>query len=174
MNFKVKEICYCALMVCLLALLSQIKIDLPGYVPITLQTLAVYLLSLVLTPQEAFFTCFVYLLMGAIGLPVFAGFHGGIASLVGYTGGYLFAFPIMAMLISYLSRKYSSYIACFIGSLVCYIIGTAWFMLLTKMALGPSLMMCVIPFIPGDFVKILISVMIYNKIKDRISLTSAF
>lgn len=81
MNFKVKEMCQLALAACLLALFSQIKIDLPGYVPLTLQTFMVYVIALTFKPNNAFAACFVYLCMGAIGLPVFAGFHGGILHL---------------------------------------------------------------------------------------------
>ena len=106
--------CQLALAACLLALFSQIKIDLPGYVPLTLQTFMVYVIALTFKPNNAFTACFVYLCMGAIGLPVFAGFHGGISSLVSYTGGYLFAFPIMAYVIS-CSKHINRYGACFLG-----------------------------------------------------------
>lgn len=105
--------------------------------------------------------------MGAIGLPVFAGFHGGISSLVSYSGGYIFAFSIMAYVISY-SKHINHYGACFLGTLVCYIIGTVYFMLVSQMSLMPSLMMCVIPFLPGDFVKIILAKKVAEKIKIRI------
>ena len=166
MNFKVKEMCHIALAACLLALFSQIKIDLPGYVPITLQTFMVYVTALIFKPNDAFAACFVYLCMGAIGLPAFAGFHGGISSLVSYTGGYLFAFPIMAYVISY-SKQINHYVACFLGTFVCYVIGTGYFMLVSQMALVPSLMMCVIPFLPGDFVKIILAKKVVEKIRIR-------
>lgn len=166
MNFKVKEMCQLALAACLLALFSQIKIDLPGYVPLTLQTFMVYVIALAFKPNNAFAACFVYLCMGAIGLPVFSGFHGGISSLVSYTGGYLFAFPIMAYVIS-CSKHINRYGACFLGTFVCYAIGTGYFMLVSQMALMPSLMMCVIPFLPGDLVKIILAKKVAEKIKIR-------
>lgn len=99
-------------------------------------------------------------------LPVFAGFNGGISSLVSYTGGYLFAFPIMAYVISY-SKHINRYGACFLGTFVCYAIGTGYFMLVSQMALMPSLMMCVIPFLPGDLVKIILAKKVAEKIKIR-------
>lgn len=167
MNFKVKEMCYISLAACLLALFSQIKIDLPGYVPITLQTLMVYMIGILFNRKWAFTSCFLYLCLGAIGLPVFAGFRGGLTSLVNYTGGYLFAFPFMAWTISYLKNK-SVYVACFIGTLLCYVIGTMWFMFTSQNALMPSLMMCVLPFLPGDFVKIVFAKNVCKKVKINV------
>ena len=82
-------------MACMMAIFSQIKIDLPGYVPITLQTFMVCLIALIAPCKVAVSACVVYLLMGAVGLPVFAGFQGGMGSLLGYSGGYIFSFPIM-------------------------------------------------------------------------------
>ena len=148
MNFKVKEMCQLALAACLLALFSQIKIDLPGYVPLTLQTFMVYVIALTFKPNNAFAACFVYLCMGAIGLPVFAGF------------------PIIAYVIS-CSKHINRYGACFLGTFVCYAIGTGYFMLVSQMALMPSLMMCVIPFLPGDLVKIILAKKVAEKIKIR-------
>ncbi len=117
LNFKVKEICYCALMACMLAIFSQIKIDLPGYVPITMQTFMVCLIALIASCKVAVVSCVVYLLMGAVGLPVFAGFQGGIGSLLGYSGGYIFSFPIMVYVISKLKNKSSSYIGMYCGDI---------------------------------------------------------
>ncbi|WRK51939.1 biotin transporter BioY [Coprobacillaceae bacterium CR2/5/TPMF4] len=76
MNTKVKNMLYCALFACLIAILAQIQIALPTLVPITLQTLGVYLVSLLLKPKLAFISTLVYVFMGAIGLPVFGGFSG--------------------------------------------------------------------------------------------------
>lgn len=104
---------------------------LPGYVPLTLQTFMVYVIALTFKPNNAFAACFVYLCMGAIGLPVFAGFHGGISSLVSYTGGYLFAFPIMAYVIS-CSKHINRYGACFLGTFVCYAMEQDYFMLVSQ------------------------------------------
>lgn len=168
LNFKVKEICYCALMACMLAIFSQIKIDLPGYVPITMQTFMVCLIALIAPCKVAVVSFVVYLLMGAVGLPVFAGFQGGIGSLLGYSGGYIFSFPIMVYVISKLKTRVPLILACIVGNITCYFIGTLWFMLMTRMNVIASLMMCVIPFIPGDFIKILLAFCLSKKIKIKI------
>ena len=105
MNTKVKNMLYCALFACLIAILAQIQIALPTLVPITLQTLGVYLVSLLLKPKLAFISTLVYVFMGTIGLPVFGGFSGGLASLLGPSGGYIFSFPIMALVIALIVKR---------------------------------------------------------------------
>lgn len=154
---------------CIISLLAQIKIDLPSLVPITLQTLGIYLASCILKPKLAFSASLVYVLIGAVGLPVFSGFNGGINSLLGPSGGYIFSFPITALVISLIVNKKSStilkIIAMIIGTIICYFIGTIWFMYVTKNTLLSSLMMCVIPFIPGDLIKIVIASILSKKIK---------
>ena len=134
---------YCALFACLIAILAQIQIALPTLVPITLQTLGVYLVSLLLKPKLAFISTLVYVFMGASGLPVFGGFSGGLASLL-----------IMALVIALIVKRNEKLsfkiIALIIGTAVCYLIGTLWFIYVTNTSLIPALTMCVIPFLPGD------------------------
>lgn len=156
---------------CIISLLAQIKIDLPSLVPITLQTLGIYLAACILKPSLSFYTSLVYVLIGAIGIPVFSGFNGGFGSLLGPSGGYIFSFPIMALVISLIINQKSSTIlkitAMIIGTIICYFIGTIWFMYVTKNTLLSALMMCVVPFIPGDLIKIVIASILSNKIKLR-------
>lgn len=163
---------YCSLFACTIAILAQIKIDLPSLVPITMQTLGIYLTACLLKPKLAFIATLVYLLMGAIGLPVFAGFNGGISSLLNATGGYIFSFPIMALIISLIVNKKDSTtikISAFvIGTIICYAIGSLWFMYITNTPLIPALTMCVIPFIPGDLIKMIIALILVRKLKTRI------
>ena len=143
MNTKVKNMLYCALFACLIAILAQIQIALPTLVPITLQTLGVYLVSLLLKPKLAFISTLVYVFMGAIGLPVFGGFSGGLASLLGPSGGYIFSFPIMALVIALIVKRNEKLsfkiIALIIGTAVCYLIGTLWFIYVTNTSLIPAL-----------------------------------
>lgn len=154
---------------CIISLLAQIKIDLPSLVPITLQTLGIYLTSCILKPKLAFSTSLVYILIGVVGFPVFSGFNSGLSSLLGPSGGYIFSFPITALVISLIvNKKYSTILkitAMLIGTIICYFIGTIWFMYITKNTLFTALMMCVIPFIPGDLIKIIIASILSKKIK---------
>lgn len=167
MNNKVKTMCILSMFLCVLIILAQIKIDI-GYVPITLQTLGVYIIALVLQPKYSFYVTLAYILTGAIGLPVFSGMTGGIGALLSYNGGYIFSFSIMAYFISlagYQKGIVQKVLACIIGTVICYAIGTAWFMHVMKMDLMASLMLCVIPFLLTDSLKIIISVILSQKIK---------
>ena len=164
---------YCSLFACLMAILAQLQISLPTLVPITMQTLGVYIIGAVLKPKLALISTLVYVLMGAIGLPVFGGFSGGIASLLGPSGGFIFSFPIMALSISLIISRQKSIlaqiIAMIIGTAVCYFIGTLWFMYVTDAHLISALTMCVIPFLPGDTLKIIIALIISNRLTKKIA-----
>lgn len=95
-NIKIQDLCYIALFAAMIAVLAQISIPLPAGVPLTLQTLAVPLAGLVLGRKRGTLATLVYLLLGAAGVPVFAGMKGGIHILFGMTGGFLVSFPLMA------------------------------------------------------------------------------
>lgn len=172
LNFKVKNMLYCSLFACITAILAQIKIDLPSLVPITMQTLGIYLIACLLKPRLALIASLVYLLMGTIGLPVFTNFNGGISTLLNATGGYIFSFPIMALVISLIVNQKDTLvikiIAFLIGTAICYMIGTLWFMYVTNTSLWPALTMCVLPFIPGDLIKMVVAIILVNKLKNRI------
>lgn len=158
-----------AMFVCLLIIGAQISIPLPGMVPISLQTLAIYVLALMFDAKTSFVVTVIYLVMGVIGLPVFAGFTGGASHLVGPAGGFLFGFPIMAVLISIIASKSNSVtawiVALVLGTVILYTIGTVYFMYVAKAPLTSALMSCVIPFIPGDFMKMAGAVLVTKKIK---------
>lgn len=146
-----------ALCAALIAVCSQIAIPLP-MIPINLALLAVYLTAFVLEGRGAMLAVGLYLLLGAVGLPVFAGFKGGLHALVGNTGGYLLGYLCAAGLIAALrpwaDTLWKRALACLGGLLACYIPGTAWFVMLTGFSLPVSLGYCVWPFLPGDAVKI--------------------
>lgn len=94
-----------ALLLALTAVAAQIRLDLPGGVPFTLQVFAVLLTGLALPPREALLTQAAYVLMGALGLPVFAGFRAGLGVLAGPTGGYLLGFPLAAAATAAVARR---------------------------------------------------------------------
>jgi biotin transport system substrate-specific component len=131
-------------------------------VPLSLQPFAVLLLGLLLTPRMAFATLTAYLLEGAAGLPVFApGFAltGGLAHLLGPTGGYLMAYPFAAMLISFLWRRSGrgfsmALVGAALGDLVILAGGALWLASLTHTAIGTALTLAALPFLPGDALKV--------------------
>jgi biotin transport system substrate-specific component len=140
-------------------------IALPLYftpVPLTLQPFAVLLLGLLLSPRLASATLVTYLAEGAAGLPVFApglAFSGGMAHLLGPTGGYLLAYPVAVALISFLWRRTSrsfatAALSATAGNLVILACGALWLAVVTHASAQSVLTLAVIPFLPGDALKI--------------------
>lgn len=131
-------------------------------VPLTLQPFAVLLLGLLLAPRLAAATLIAYLAEGAAGLPVFAPgltFTGGMAHLFGPTGGYLFAYPAAAMLISLLYRRtpraFSAALAsAAIGNLLILVCGAFWLAAFTHISMRTAFGLAIVPFLPGDALKV--------------------
>ncbi len=131
-------------------------------VPLSLQPFAVLLLGLLLKPRMAFGTLAAYLVEGAAGLPVFApGFaiSGGLAHLLGPTGGYLMAYPLAAVLISFVWRRsgrgFSMALAsAALGDVVILAGGVLWLATLTHTPIRTALTLAALPFLPGDALKV--------------------
>lgn len=138
-----------------------------GPIPISLASFAVYIAS-VLGAKKGCAAVGIYILIGALGLPVFSGFSGGISKIAGLTGGYIIGYMFCALLsgiiIERAGQKKSAYpMAFIIGTAVLYAFGTAWFMIQSGNGLYESLLACVIPFLIGDAVKIAAaSVIVYR------------
>jgi biotin transport system substrate-specific component len=130
-----------------------------GPVPISLATFGVILSAYVLGPKFGALSVGVYIILGALGLPVFAGASGGIGKIIGATGGYLVAYLALAFFTGLFVKKFPDKIplhvvGALIGTMVLYALGTAWFIFLTKYTLGKALAVCVLPFLPGDAIKV--------------------
>ena len=157
-SLRVKNLALCAFFAALTAVCSQIQIPLP-MVPINLALFAVHLCGALLGPLYGAASMVVYMLLGAIGVPVFAGFMGGVATLFGKTGGYVIGYCLCAFIVGLWSRRIGDTFwklcaGMLIGLIACYVFGTIWFMVVTGMNLATSLSYCVLPFLPGDAVKI--------------------
>jgi biotin transport system substrate-specific component len=130
-------------------------------VPLTLQTFAVLLIGLLFSPQLAAGTVIAYLAEGALGLPVFAPTPAlpGLAHLLGPTGGYLLSYPLAAALTAMLWRRFNRGIAgaalsAAAGSVVILACGALWLNAFTHAGASAVLASAVIPFVPGDMLKI--------------------
>ncbi|HEX3471905.1 MAG TPA: biotin transporter BioY [Silvibacterium sp.] len=130
-------------------------------VPLTLQTFAVLLIGLTLGPATAFAALTLYLIQGAAGFPVFSPHGpGGVLQLMGPTGGYLLSYPFAAAVTSLLARRirpvsFTSYaFSAAMGSLLIFAVGASWFALVSQQSMGATLKMTVLPFLPGDALKI--------------------
>ncbi len=147
------------------ALLARIRIYLPFTpVPIVGSTLGVLLTGSLLGSRLGFASMLLYLVLGAIGLPVFTAGNSGIVYMQGATLGYLVAFPIVAAVMGWFAerswdRHVGTYAAALvIGSLIFYVLGAGWLALGLGMGLGAALLQGVVPFIIGDAIKVLIAV----------------
>ena len=155
---KARDLVLVAVFTALTIVGAQIYIPI-GNVPITLQVLFVILSGLILKGKKGFISQSAYVLMGLIGLPVFAGFKGGIVHIVGPTGGYIISFPIAAWIVGMLSknRGFLRYmISSCIGVVIIYILGFIWLGVYVK-SLKSAFLMGVLPFIPWDILKALIA-----------------
>ena len=131
-----------------------------GPIPITLATLAVYLIALLRNPKHTFFAVLLYVAIGAVGVPVFSGFTGGFGRIIGVTGGYIAGYPLCAVICSLLAhlsqgrmRHLFRILGMLAGTLILYGIGSVWFMLTTGNDILSTLSLCVLPFLPGDAIK---------------------
>lgn len=149
-----------ALMCALTAVCAQIQIPLPP-VPASLALLGVYLCGALLGGRWGAASLGAYVLLGAAGLPVFAGFAGGVSVLFGPTGGFLPGYVLCAAVTGSLSRRLGFtrrglILSMAAGTCACYLPGAAWFCLSSGTGLLSALSACVLPFLPGDALKILL------------------
>lgn len=170
----VKDLVFTAMFTALIAVCSIISIPI-GEVPITLQTFAICLSAAMLGWKRGTLSVLIYILLGAVGVPVFAGMSGGIGILAGPTGGYIIGFILTALVVGFAADKWKRKalpltVAMVIGVLLCYAVGTVWFMVVTKMHLGESLLLCVVPFLIPDAVKIALAMILSNRLSKVVTL----
>lgn len=175
MKFTIKDMILCALFASITAVLAQIAIPIPfTTVPLTLQVFAVALSGIVLGGKRAFVSQVIYVLLGAIGLPVFAQLSGGLHIIVGYTGGFILSFPFVAALIGYVSYKNDRVLNMALGIMIAmavnYFVGTLQYSLLANVSFVEGLMVCVVPFIAIDIIKYFGAFVIGQTVKKRLNL----
>ena len=178
---QIRAAVLCGLFAAFTAVFSQISLTI-GPVPISCSLIAVYLAGLFLPVKTAALSQLVYLLLGIIGVPVFAGFQSGAARLAGPTGGYLLVYPVIALILSLamviydkkLARKplaaRAAYIvsAMLVSLIVCYAAGTAWFTVFSGSSFQKALSLTVVPFIAGDIAKIVLCTVVTLSARERL------
>ena len=175
-----RDMTYIALSAALLCVSAWLC--LPFTVPFTLQTFAVITVAGLLGTVRGLAAVGVYLLLGAVGLPVFSGFNSGAGALLGATGGYMAGFFLIALCVGIASDKWNAKalplaIASVIGIAACYAFGTAWFMYVYARQTGPvglgsALGMCVIPYIIPDLAKTAAGIILIRRLKPVIRKSS--
>ena len=180
-KFTVRDMCFIAMFAVIIAVCSWISV--PLTVPITLQTFGVFAALGVLGGKKGTIAVIVYVLLGAVGLPVFAGFKLGIGTLLGTTGGYIIGFVLSGIVYWAITDKFGTklavtVIAMALGLLVCYAFGTAWFMLVYTRSKGAvtlwsALGWCVFPFIIPDAIKIALAILVSERVGKYAALKKA-
>lgn len=161
-NPRLRNMLLAALMAALIAVIAQYRFFLPiaPNVPVTLQVLVVFLAGGLLGPAWGAASMALYLLLGAVGLPVFAGGASGLKVLVGLTAGYLWSYPLAAAVVGWLApaRKAPGAVktgfAMLLALLVIYLGGGGWAVLMGGQAMGAVMTGWVLPFIPMDLAKV--------------------
>ena len=152
-------------------------ISIPIYpVPLTLQTLFTLLAAMTLGSVMGASSQIIYVLLGVIGLPVFAGFKAGIGILFGPTGGFLFGFIISAYVIGKIievkkeKNIFYYFLAGIIGTVILYIIGITQLSLITGIGIKKAIVVGMLPFLPGDILKVIAASFIASKLRTVIRL----
>ena len=167
---KTRELVLASLMTAATAVLAQIMLPI-GPVPLNLAVLGAYLAGCLLEPAWALASMAAYLLLGAFGLPVFAGLSGGPAVLAGPTGGYIVGYLLIALFTALAAKRGGTLLisaAMAAGLLACYALGTGWFMVVTGRGLAESLALCVLPFVIPDACKAAAALLLSRAVRARL------
>ncbi|NLP34821.1 MAG: biotin transporter BioY [Clostridiales bacterium] len=172
-QMKVKDLVITSMFTAIICILAQISFPTVP-IPFTLALFAIFLTGSLLQPKYAFLSVLTYILLGAFGAPVFAGFEGGFHTLTGMTGGYLMAYPLMAFITALFchNRKKGRVIYAAIGMLIslllCYFLGTLWFSYVAETNFYYALSICVFPFVLFDIFKIVLAIFVSSIIRKTL------
>lgn len=178
-KMRVLDMTYVALFAVIIAICSWISI--PAPVPFTMQTFGVFVTIGVLGGKKGSLSVLIYLLMGVIGIPVFAGFGGGIGHILGPTGGYILGFLFSALIMWGLEKLWGIKIpllalSMVVGLLVCYLFGTVWYITVYTSKTGAigvmtALSRCVFPYIIPDLLKIALALSLCKRLRNALKLS---
>lgn len=171
-KISVQDICSIAIMTAITVVMAQISIPMPMGVPMTMQTFAITLAGVILGSKKGGLSILVYVLLGAIGVPVFAGFSGGVQNLIGPTGGFIISFPIMAYVIGlgveHRKKKGMFVLMLILGTVLNYVIGVAMFCIIMNSSVMTGITACVLPFIPTAIIKAVVAALLGLHIRSRL------
>jgi biotin transport system substrate-specific component len=158
---KLRNMIFSALFAAVLCAVAPFSIPI-GPIPLSLATFVIYIAAATINWKYGTLAVVLYVLMGLIGLPVFAGPSGGIQKLVGPTGGFIIGYILCALVIGLIvdrfeTKRWAYPVAMLLGTVVLYALGTTWFIVLMKVTLAKALMSCVVFFLPGDAAKIILA-----------------
>lgn len=170
---SVRELTLIGLTTAVLCILAPFSVMLPGMIPVSLATLVIYFFPYLMGARRSAVCCLIYIVLGAVGLPVFSGFTGGITRLAGPTGGYIIGYFLIILFESSALKRFPNFRAAHIigmamGTIGCYILGTVWLSISAGLSFAAALTAGVLPFIPVDAVKIAVTAMLAPTICSRL------
>ena len=177
--FSTRELVLAGMFAAVMTIISQISIPMPTGVPLTIQVFGVALIGVVLGWRLGTFTILVYILLGAVGAPVFSGFYGGIGILLQLTGGYIWSWPFMALLCGIqppFKNRHASLgtriLLSLLGLVIVEMIGAfQWAFLTDGMSLKAILLYSAVAFIPKDILITVLAVIIGLPIRKNMART---
>ena len=143
-----------------------------GDISITMQTFGIFLCLWLLGGKLGTICVLLYLIMGAVGLPVFSHFQGGLGVLLGPTGGYIWGFGILALWYWIFHKPMGSTVALITGLLLCYLAGSLWYVFVyakDALGLGAALIKCVLPYVIPDFLKLSLAISLGKQLKNHLN-----
>lgn len=169
-----KQLALVGVMTAVTCIIAPFSIPLPfSPVPISLTNLVIYISIFILGTKLSTISFLIYLLLGTVGLPVFSSFSGGLGKLVGPTGGYLIGFIFLALIAGafvehFPGRTIYAVAGMVLGTCVCYLFGTVWLAMQMHLTFPEALASGVLPYLPGDCIKIIIAMLLGPKLKNAI------
>lgn len=167
-----RDLVFIALMAAVTAVLAQFSIPMPSGMPLTLQTFAVALCGSVLGWRRGLASVGIYLLLGAVGLPVFASFRGGLGVLLGLTGGFLFGFLALAAGCGWGRDKkmLPGLAAGLVGLALCHVIGVCWGSVVSGSKLWPAFLLFSAPYLLKDAVSVWLAMLLARRIVKQLKI----
>ena len=161
-HYNIRHLCLISLFSALIVIMAQISIPMPIGVPITMQTFAVTMAGIILGSKNGFTATLVYILLGAIGLPVFANFTGGWQSITGPTSGFILSFPLMAYIIGLGTEQRHRFRFCYslgiaLGTSLNMLCGILMFCLITQSPISVGFATCGLPYLPVTAIKAIVA-----------------
>lgn len=172
--FTVKQMTLTALMTAVLCILGPWALNIPiSPVPISLCSMGIYFVLYVLGLKLGTISVFLYILLGTVGLPVFSNFSGGLGKLLGPTGGYIIGYLFLALIcglfiVKFPDKLYLHIVGFVLGTAVLYLFGTLWLQFQLNLTFPAALAAGVIPYIPGDIVKLILAIALGYPLKIRL------
>lgn len=173
-NTKVINLTVTAMMAAILCVLAPFSIPIAD-VPISAATFVVYLSALLLGTKRSLVCVGLYLLIGIVGVPVFAKWGSGFGIVAGPTGGYLIGYLFIALFTGWFTKLGRGkvpmmFLGMLIGTIVCYTLGTTWLAIQASLSAKAALAGGVLPFIPGDLAKMVLSIMVALPMRRQLAM----